>query len=77
MPADTIPPLRLEIPEAAQALRISRALLYRRIKSGDIVTQKDGARAFITEAELRRYVEGLSNPQAAASAAPDNLERAP
>jgi excisionase family DNA binding protein len=65
MPADTIPPLRLEIPEAAQALRISRAMLYKRIKAGDIAAQKDGKRAFITEAELRRYVERLSKPRAA------------
>jgi excisionase family DNA binding protein len=65
MSADTIPPLRLEISEAAKALRMSRALLYRRIKAGEIITQKDGRRAFITEAELRRYVDRLSSTQAA------------
>jgi excisionase family DNA binding protein len=65
MPADTIPPLRLEIPEAAQALRISRALLYRRIRSGEITAQKDGKRSFITAAELRRYVERSSTRSAA------------
>lgn len=64
MPADTIPPVRLEIAEAAQALRISRALLYKRIKAGEIAAQKDGRRAFITAAELNRYVERLSNARA-------------
>lgn len=66
MPADTIPPLRLEIPEAAQALRISRASLYKRIKSGDIAAQKDGARSFITADELRAYVARLSESTRAA-----------
>jgi excisionase family DNA binding protein len=65
MPADTIPPLRLEIPEAAQALRISRALLYKRIRSGEIAAQRDGRRTFVTAAELRRYVERSSTPVAA------------
>jgi excisionase family DNA binding protein len=65
MPADTIPPLRLEIPEAAQALRFSRAKLYERIKAGDIAAQKDGRRTFIAVDELRRYVARLSSTQAA------------
>lgn len=50
------PPLRLEILEAARALRIGRAMLYRRIKDGEITIQKDGSRTFITVAELQRYV---------------------
>lgn len=63
---DTIPPLRLDIPEAAQALRLSRAKLYEHIKSGAIAAQKDGRRTFITVAELCRYVESRgSTPQAA------------
>ena len=66
MPSDTIPPLRLEIPEAAQALRISRALLYKRIRAGEIAAQKDGKRAFITAEELRRYVASLNKPSEAA-----------
>lgn len=64
MPADTIPPLRLEIVEAAQALRFSRAKLYERIKAGDIAAQKDGRRTFITVDELRRYVENCSTTAA-------------
>jgi excisionase family DNA binding protein len=65
MPADTIPPLRLEIPEAAAALRISRALLYKRIAAGDIAVQKDGKRSLITRTELERYVARLGEPRAA------------
>jgi hypothetical protein len=45
-----------EIPEAAQILRMSRAALYLRISSGAIKAQKDGARTYITRAELERYV---------------------
>lgn len=66
MPVDKIPPLRHEIPEAAEALRLSRSELYKRIKSGAIAAQKDGKRTFITADELRRYVERLSAPKAAA-----------
>lgn len=52
---DSIPPLRLEISEAAEALRISRAYLYQKIKVGAIVAVKDGGRTFINVDELRRY----------------------
>lgn len=60
-----IPALRLEINEAAEALRISRAHLYKQIKAGNIRAQKDGKRTFVTTGELARYVECLSNPKAA------------
>lgn len=49
-------PLRYDINEAARMLRISRATLYERIRAGNIRTQKDGRRSFITAAELQRYV---------------------
>lgn len=55
-PAPISPPLRHEIDEAARLLRISRALLYRRIRDGAIRAHKDGARTFISAAELARYV---------------------
>lgn len=58
--SDTIQPLRLDIPEAAKALRISRATLYKRIESGELSAQKDGKRRFVTCAELERYVSNLS-----------------
>ncbi len=59
MASESIPPLRLEITEAAKALRISRAHLYKRIRAGEIAAQKDGKRAFVTIAELERYVKSL------------------
>lgn len=63
---DTIPPLRLDIPEAAQALRISRSVLYKRIRAGDIAVQKDGKRSLITRTELERYVARLGDAPRAA-----------
>ena len=64
---DSLPALRFEIPEAARILRMSRAQLYNRICEGSIKPQKDGARTYITPAELERYVESCSNPPAADS----------
>ena len=52
-----LPALRFSIAEAAQILRMSRALLYNRICEGTIRPQKDGARTYITRAELERYVD--------------------
>jgi hypothetical protein len=52
--------LRFEIPEAAQILRMSRAQLYNRIQDGSLKPQKDGARTYITRAELGRYVHSCS-----------------
>jgi hypothetical protein len=37
-------------------LRMSRAQVYNRIKAGLLTVQKDGARTYITWAELERYV---------------------
>ena len=50
------PPLRFEVHEAARMLRMSRAQLYNRMRDGLIRVQKDGARTYITRAELERYV---------------------
>jgi hypothetical protein len=52
-----LPILRFGIAEAAQMLRMSRAQLYVRISDGAIRPQKDGARTYITRAELDRYVD--------------------
>ena len=52
-----LPNLRFEVSEAAQILRMSRALLYNRIHDGSLKPQKDGARTYITRAELERYVQ--------------------
>jgi excisionase family DNA binding protein len=51
-----LPSLRFEVAEAAQILRMSRAQLYNRIQDGSLKPQKDGARTYITRAELERYV---------------------
>lgn len=61
----SITPLRLEITEAAQALRISRALLYRRIKEGRIHVVRDGGRVFVSYSELLRYSRSTTTPAAA------------
>ncbi|HEY4340529.1 MAG TPA: helix-turn-helix domain-containing protein [Steroidobacteraceae bacterium] len=53
---DHITPLRYDIPTAAKVLGCSRAHLYTRISSGAIAAQKDGARRYISAAELQRYV---------------------
>ena len=61
-----LPALRFSIAEAAQILRMSRALLYNRICEGTIRPQKDGARTYITRAELERYVDSCGTRAAAA-----------
>jgi excisionase family DNA binding protein len=53
---ESLPHLRFDIAEAARILRISRATLYQRIRSGVIAIQKDGRRSYITAIELHRYV---------------------
>ena len=63
---NSIPPLRLEIQEAAAALRISRAYLYAKIKAGSITAVKDGGRTFINVDELRRYAEAAPRLRPAA-----------
>lgn len=59
-PQIVLPALRFEIIEAARILRMSRAQLYKRIHGGALISQKDGARTYITRMELERYVESCS-----------------
>ncbi len=54
--AEQLPHVRFDITEAARILRISRASLYQRIRNGEIKTQKDGRRSYITTVEIQRYV---------------------
>jgi excisionase family DNA binding protein len=56
LPSEHLPQIRFDIMEAAHILRISRATLYERIKAGEIKTQKDGRRSYVTASELQRYV---------------------
>jgi Helix-turn-helix domain len=58
-----LPALRFDVPEAAQILRMSRAQLYNRIGEGALHAQKDGARTYISLAELERYVTSCASPQ--------------
>ena len=55
-PSEALPHLRFDVPEAARILRMSRAQLYLRIQDGSIRPQKDGARTYLTQVELERYV---------------------
>lgn len=48
------PRLRYPVETAAQYLSISRAFLFKKIKSGDIVTIADGRRVFIPGSEIAR-----------------------
>jgi excisionase family DNA binding protein len=59
----SLPQFRFAIAEAARILRISRAQLYNRIHEGLLHPQKDGARTYITRAELERYVESCDVPR--------------
>ena len=54
--AEQLPQVRFDITEAARILRISRASLYQRIRSGEVKIQKDGRRSYITAVEIQRYV---------------------
>ena len=55
--APALPSLRFKVAEAAQILRMSRTQLYNRIHDGSLKPQKDGARTYITRAELECYVQ--------------------
>lgn len=56
LPSEHLPQIRFDMMEAARILRISRATLYERIKAGELRTQKDGRRSYVTATELQRYV---------------------
>ena len=53
---ESLPQIRFDITEASRTLRMSRATLYERVRLGEIKTQKDGRRSYVTAAELQRYV---------------------
>jgi hypothetical protein len=54
--AESLPQIRFDITEASRILRMSRASLYERIRLGELKSQKDGRRSYVTAAELQRYV---------------------
>ena len=51
------PKPRYTVPEASQALGVSRALIYQRIRSGALRCVRDGNRVLIIHGELMRYAE--------------------
>lgn len=53
---ESIRPLRVGIVDAARVLGISRAQVYKHITAGILRPQKDGKRAFVSIAELERFV---------------------
>jgi len=55
--------LLLTIDEAAEALGICRAMVYRLINAGKLHTVKIGKARRISVEELRKYVERLSEEQ--------------
>lgn len=55
--AESLPQIRFDISEVTRILRMSRASLYERIRSGEIKTQKDGRPSYVTAVELQRYVD--------------------
>jgi excisionase family DNA binding protein len=56
MSTDSIRPC-FTVGEAAQYLRISRALLYQLIRNGRIKTVKIGTRTILRGAELERFLD--------------------
>ena len=56
LPTEHLPQIRFDIIEASRILRVSRATLYERIRQGELKTQKDGRRSYVTADELHRYV---------------------
>ncbi|MBA3563359.1 MAG: helix-turn-helix domain-containing protein [Gammaproteobacteria bacterium] len=52
-------PARLDVVEAAQVLRMSRAQLYKRIRDGEIRAQRDGKRRYISVGAIAEYVARL------------------
>jgi excisionase family DNA binding protein len=53
---ENLPQMRFDITEASRILRLSRATLYLRIRAGELRTQKDGRRSYVTAEELQRYI---------------------
>lgn len=56
---DVTTPLMHTITGTLQRLPLGRSKLYEEIAAGKLKTVKVGRRVYITEAELRRYVESL------------------
>lgn len=60
-----IPPLLYRVEEAAEALRMSRSVVYELIRSGRLRTVKEGRRRLVPVAALTEYVAELIEENAA------------
>ena len=54
-----VPAMLYEVGETAEALRLSRSLLYELIRSGRLRTVKEGRRRLVPVAALDEYVASL------------------
>lgn len=59
MSENPIPPVLYRVDEAAEALRLSRSVIYELIRSGRLRTVKEGRRRLVPVTALAEYVESL------------------
>jgi excisionase family DNA binding protein len=55
-----VPAVAYRVEEAAQALRLSRSVIYELIRSGQLRTVKQGSRRLVPVVALQEYLESLS-----------------
>lgn len=55
-----VPAVAYRVEEAAQALRLSRSVIYELIRSGRLRTVKQGTRRLVPVVALQEYLESLS-----------------
>ncbi|MGL4744713.1 MAG: helix-turn-helix domain-containing protein [Dermatophilaceae bacterium] len=55
-----VPALAYRVDEAAEALRLSRSVIYELIRSGRLRTVKQGSRRLVPVAALHDYLDSLS-----------------
>lgn len=60
-----IPPILYRVEEAAEALRMSRSVVYELIRSGRLRTVKEGRRRLVPVTALTEYVTELIEENAA------------